>query len=688
MIIAVLMWLYTNAVLTPQSRLALLNPGVERAYGTPNGAVDAVLMLDNKEDLELLGNYGVTIYAVAGEMATVRIPLSRIAEIERNIPCTISFARRLRVENDSSRICSRHFTSYAPGKSPFTGKGVIYGTLDLGVDFNHPEFVDASGNTRFLKVYLPDDNTGIPPTIDGETLPGSEYGAADVPTLTADTIDYSHGTHTISTAVGSFFGNNYYGYAPEADIVAVASRNLTDVNVLNSIAYVFDEARRLNRPAVVSLSLSSYLGPHNENDICARFIDRMAGEGRLVFLAAGNTGHNNLHISHTFGREDTLRTLVCDNRWREDFATAIDVWGDSDKPLSVTIAIVDASGKPLYRAVVDDTSPELALDSACDAALASLFGGRISAVASPVEGQYEVYIEIEGALTDFNNTYVALWVNAAESERVNVWSDSNSVFRYLYLDGYTPGTPQGSISSMACGEKSISVGAYNSRIYCSNILGDDRYSLVSYDANPEAISYFSSYGPDARGVSRPDICAPGRMVISGFSSYDSRAFSPDGAMRKMVVEERIADGRTNLWGVDQGTSMATPAVAGIVATWLQAYPQLTPAMVKEILASTAVRDAFVDANPERWGYGKIDSAAGLEKVLSLASTMGVEIHNAIRYDSADKSLLNAGGMVRVYSVSGMMCAESDAATIPVGNLLPGVYLAVARGDALKFVVNR
>ena len=66
MIIAVLMWLYTNAVLTPQSRLALLNPGVERAYGTPNGAVDAVLMLDNKEDLELLGNYGVTIYAVAG----------------------------------------------------------------------------------------------------------------------------------------------------------------------------------------------------------------------------------------------------------------------------------------------------------------------------------------------------------------------------------------------------------------------------------------------------------------------------------------------------------------------------------------------------------------------------------------------------------------------------------------------
>ena len=54
MIIAVLMWLYTNAVLTPQSRLALLNPGVERAYGTPNGAVDAVLMLDNKDDVESL----------------------------------------------------------------------------------------------------------------------------------------------------------------------------------------------------------------------------------------------------------------------------------------------------------------------------------------------------------------------------------------------------------------------------------------------------------------------------------------------------------------------------------------------------------------------------------------------------------------------------------------------------------
>ena len=101
-----------------------------------------------------------------------------------------------------------------------------------------------------------------------------------------------------------------------------------------------------------------------------------------------------------------------------------------------------------------------------------------------------------------------------------------------------------------------------------------------------------------------------------------------------------------------------------------------------------MRDAFVDANPERWGYGKIDSAAGLEKVLSLASTMGVEIHNAIRYDSAAKSLLNAAGTVRVYSVSGMMCAESDAATISVGHLLPGVYVAVASGAAIKFVVNR
>ena len=63
-----------------------------------------------------------------------------------------------------------------------------------------------------------------------------------------------------------------------------------------------------------------------------------------------------------------------------------------------------------------------------------------------------------------------------------------------------------------------------------------------------------------------------------------------------------------------GTSMSYPVVSGIIALWLQADPTLDLEDIKEVLAHTSRNDQFTAAKPIRWGYGKIDAAAGLEYI--------------------------------------------------------------------------
>ena len=62
--------------------------------------------------------------------------------------------------------------------------------------------------------------------------------------------------------------------------------------------------------------------------------------------------------------------------------------------------------------------------------------------------------------------------------------------------------------------------------------------------------------------------------------------------------------------------MAAPTVAGTIALWLEANPNLTPAEVKDIVCRSARTDTFTEAKPDQFGKGKIDAKRGLEIVLN------------------------------------------------------------------------
>ena len=83
-------------------------------------------------------------------------------------------------------------------------------------------------------------------------------------------------------------------------------------------------------------------------------------------------------------------------------------------------------------------------------------------------------------------------------------------------------------------------------------------------------------------------------IVAPFSNYGKNevdVFAPG-----MQIYSTIPGGNT--YGDAQGTSMASPVVAGVAAFLLQYYPTLTPQQVKQVIENSASKVSIKVTNPE------------------------------------------------------------------------------------------
>ncbi|MCH8819603.1 MAG: S8 family serine peptidase, partial [Acidobacteria bacterium] len=139
--------------------------------------------------------------------------------------------------------------------------------------------------------------------------------------------------------------------------------------------------------------------------------------------------------------------------------------------------------------------------------------------------------------------------------------------------------------------------------------GNDNSDVLSYPASYDGVisvgatyldsgkSPYSSFGP------RIDIVAPG-----GDNGEDENADGyRDGVLSTLWDErENVPDFRFY-----QGTSMASPHVAGVVSLMLSVNPDLTPSQVRQILQETAI-DLEQPGRDDTFGYGLIHPVAALQ----------------------------------------------------------------------------
>src|SRR5262249_35132511 len=141
--------------------------------------------------------------------------------------------------------------------------------------------------------------------------------------------------------------------------------------------------------------------------------------------------------------------------------------------------------------------------------------------------------------------------------------------------GWVSGDGQETIAVPASGKSVIAVGAYATRnTWVSEDDGTQRIAGLGIGT----LASYSSVGPTAApnltGL-KPHLTPPGSVIISARAR--SVPFGPD-----VVDDERV---------IMQGTSMAAPHVAGVIALMLEADPKLSPGDVRRIFAATARADS-------------------------------------------------------------------------------------------------
>lgn len=589
--------------------------------------VGAFVELHDATDCSAFDAHGVEYVKPFGDIFICQIPVTALGELadEENVK-RIEIAQRVYPMLDNARTDANVEDVYNGTDLPtaFTGKDVIVGIIDGGFDFTHPNFYTTDKSEyRIKRVWDQNSDDGTAVTVSGNAISlGSEF-ATETKILKHATDDASgsHATHVTGIAAGSgcISNSKYRGVAPDADIVAVSC--LGDYETLSSsvvlgISYITEYAIKSGKPCVINMSLGTHQGPHDGTGLTGalfkEIVDTLSnyGIGFAMVGAAGNEGGNKIHLSKTFSKNDTIKrsniTTSSTSKKCTQVNTLIDIWGDA--PFAVSVNIYNTEEKKF-----EDYTPYVWVTNTAQTKNYTLedkdpiFSDECKVTMSlqtESNGKYHATVTIDNTDQDDSYRYAQLDIKSYDAT-VHAWINGQYT---NFTNGNTDYTV-GEVGGIS--EGIISVGAYTSKNQYESI--SQGTQKASYYADNGEIASFSSKGPTVDGRTKPDIAAPGSVIVSSVNSYDTDNYGKDN---KKTVASYTNNGATHYFGTMQGTSQASPFVAGVVATWMQADPTLNTYEVRDILRTTAVQDSYTGTCPNNtWGYGKIDAYAGLVEVI-------------------------------------------------------------------------
>lgn len=441
-----------------------------------------------------------------------------------------------------------------------TGRGVIIGIADSGIDYLHPDFIYPDGTSKIL--YLWDQTKdGNPP--EGYHI-GTEYTNEDInrairekdDTLSID----EEGSGTMLSGICAGLGNlnpNYAGVAGEASLIVIKLKkyngNYTNAALYVATEYAIKRALELNMPIVFNTSYGS-----NESVAITTLSLRNTlffERGICMVSGVGNEGNIQTHTSGVIefnGSEGYIELELSE----DDPNVQIQVW--MDRPDRVNCEVISPTGESskllqvssyaLVTGLYDFEQTEYLLETNYP---------------TTFSGQQQININL-------TNAKKGIW----KIKLIGI--DINSGIYNAYLSNRVflkPGTrfresnPEKTINYPATYEDIISVGAY--------------------DTINDSIWPTSSRGPTIDYIQVPDIVAPGVNIVA---PYPGEKYA------------RIS-----------GTAPAAAYVSGSLALFLQyvlvekRYPEkaFTQAMITYLKAG-AVRTYNISYPNSALGYGLLN----------------------------------------------------------------------------------
>ena len=509
--------------------------------------------------------------------------------------------------------------------TPFDGRGVIIGVIDRSFEYRHPAFLDKEGRSRILALW---DRSGYKPGADG-SLPVDSTTIIDG-TDKVDLQGGGHGTHVAAIAAGSEVSNGFHGVAPGASLVLIPS-TFEAAEVIENVRFIRGFAQRRRMPWVVNLSFGSQIGPHDGTTPYDRTLSHLTGPGGVIVAAMGNEGIDNLHVGTTLQPGQTRYVRFTREKKGENGVypnAELALWGQTP----------DRTVRFKVRPYVLTQGQLVAYDAAFWKRCADI---RSGADRNNLKEHWSIELRMNQIRVDVNDpaAEVVLAITlpgSAQSERTfHLWAERH---QGAFSPTAVPGHAAEHLAPTAdylVGEgaatipAAIAVGSFTSRKDYPDALHPNargnRPNVVLNGVDVVGLrSYFSSNGPGLDSIRvRPTVLAPGSMVCSALNAL-APGFNPE-AQTTFVADVLKRGDRTYYYGAMQGTSMASPFVAGCVALWLQASPTLTPADITDIIRRSSRRPTAM--NNAEWtplyGYGRIDAYKGLQLALQHAKTTGI-----------------------------------------------------------------
>ncbi|HSQ87591.1 S8 family peptidase [Romboutsia sp.] len=513
-----------------------------------------VVVKYNGDILRLENEIGISVEILGYNYAII------IADSEEKINSLLNYSEIEYIEKpfildtqDVQSFSSTGITRFKQ-RNGLTGKGVILGVIDSGIDYSLPVFKDTNGNSKIL-YYWDQSIEGNPPEgfqegtlYTNEDINKAIKGENQIPISPTS----RHGTHVSGICAE---------IADEASIIAVrVGRRKTDVfssstEFMRAIKFILDKALELKMPVAINISYGSNEGSHRGESLFEQYIDDMCSFWKNnIVVAAGNNGDKGGH----------KRINIKEQHEKVEVEFVV---GENEKLLNINI----------WPDFVDNFSVYLVNPSNVQTQPISLTSGEIKNIIGSTKIKGYFYPIAPYSLT----RRVTIQMSSTRSISPGIWK---LVFEPISvvtgnIDIYLP-TSEGiskdtkflrpdnilTVTVPGTANKVVTVGSFNSRT--------------------DTVSVFSGTGDIENGIYKPDLLAPGEDIISVL---------PGGNI-----------------GALTGTSMATPHVTGSIALFMEwgivdkndlfLYSQ----KMKSLLIKYARRNPIYTFPNNSMGYGFLD----------------------------------------------------------------------------------
>lgn len=469
------------------------------------------------------------------------------------------------------------------------GQGVLLGFIDTGIEYTNPIFQYNDQTTRIVSIWDQTiENMDAPKDI---FYYGTEYTRnqidlalknEDPHSIVPSTDEQGHGTRIAALAGGSDIGT-FRGVAPYAEYIIVKLKpakttmkhiyptpedtlSYQEDDIMFGIQYLFNTARKLNRPIAICVAVGTNQGSHDGlSTLCRMLSDLSIRQGVAIIVAAGQenlAGHHYFFAEKNGGSTEYKKSVflkIAENE--KNFS--IEIWGKSPAHYFVGISSPTGDRLDIIPAGIDRVVKKFYFENTT--VIIEYYNVEphtgypliLICFDNPAPGRWSIDVYGTG---DYMSSGFHIWIPMSGFLKESTQISSSSEFTE-----FEEKNPETTLTSPSDALLPITVTAYDHR--------------------NEGIYMFAGRGYTRNNMVKPDLAAP------GVSIYCPTTF-----------------GET----FKSGTSLAAAETTGIAAMVLEwgiirkEYPFMTGIDVKQFLIDGVYRSHEIKYPNAEWGYGILD----------------------------------------------------------------------------------